>query len=140
MIENLLQKLLDNSTDFIFFKDRDSRFIITNKSHAKLLLGLADPEDAVGKTDFDLFPGKEEDTQRFYEEEQEIMKTGKGVFGRGWEVPNPATGEIVWLEEHKMPLRDETDEIVGLLGLGRDVTRRKQAEMNRERLIRQVHV
>ena len=138
MIEDLLQKLLDNSPDFLFFKDRESRFIMTNKAHARLLLGLAEPEEAVGKTDFDLFPGKEKDTQRFYEEEQEIMRTGKGVFGREWQVPNPATGEIMWLEEHKLPLRDETGEIVGLLGLGRDATRRKQAELDRERLIHQL--
>jgi PAS domain S-box-containing protein len=139
MIKNLLQALLDNSPDYIFFKDKESRFIKTNKAHAQLLLGLADPEEAVGKTDFDLFPGQEEDAQRFYEEEQQIMKTGEGIIHREWQVPSTATGEIVWLAEHKLPLRDdETGEIVGLIGFGRDVTERKQAELAREKLTLQL--
>jgi PAS domain S-box-containing protein len=138
MFENLFQALLDNSPDYIFFKDRESRFIKTNKAHAQLLLGLADPEEAVGKTDFDLFSGQEEDAQRFYEEEQEIMKTGEGVIRREWQVPSTTTGEVVWLAEHKLPLRDETGQIVGLIGFGRDVTERKQAELAREKLTLQL--
>ncbi len=138
MIENLFQALLDSSPDYIFFKDRESRFIKTNKAHARLLLGLADPEEAVGKTDFDLYPGREEDAQRFYEEEQEIMNTGQASVRREWQVPSTATGEIVWLAEHKLPLKDETGEIVGLIGFGRDVTERKQAELDRERLTLQL--
>jgi PAS domain S-box-containing protein len=67
MFENLFQALLENSPDYIFFKDRESRFIKTNKAHAQLLLGIADPEEAVGKTEFDLFPGQKEDAQRFYD-------------------------------------------------------------------------
>ena len=58
-----------------------------------MLLGLADPEEAVGKTDFDLYPGQDEDAQRFYEEEQEIMNTGKASVRREWQVPSTATGE-----------------------------------------------
>ena len=110
----LFQELMERTPDYVFIKDRESRFVITNKAHAQVLLGLADPEEAVGKTDFDLFPGKEKDAQRFYEEEQEIMKTGEGVIRREWQVPSTATGEIVWLAEHKLPVRDETGEIVGL--------------------------
>lgn len=134
----LFQALLDNLPDYIFFKDRESRFIKTNRAHAQHLLGLTDPEEAVGKTDFDLFPGQEEDAQRFYEEEQEIMRTGKGVIRREWRVPSVSTGEIVWLQENKLPLRDETGQIIGLMGFGRDVTERKQAEEARERLTLQL--
>lgn len=137
-MENLFQALLDNSPDYIFFKDRESRFIKTNKAHAQLLLGLADPEDAVGKTDFDLFPGQEEDVRRFYKEEQEIMETGQGTVRREWQVPSTTTGEVVWLAEHKLPLKDETGRIVGLLGFGRDVTQRKEAELAREKLALQL--
>ena len=138
MIKDLFQALLDSSPDYIFFKDRESRFIKTNKAHAQLLLGLADPEEAVGKTDFDLFPGQEEDAQRFYEEEQEIMNTGQASVRREWQVPSTTTGEIVWLAENKLPLKDETGQIIGLLGFGRDVTERKQAELAREKLTLQL--
>jgi len=130
---DLLQALMDNSPDYLFFKDRESRFIRTNKAHAQLLLGLSNPQEAVGKTDFDLFPGKEEDTQRFYDEEQMIMETRQPVIAREWQVPSTTTGEIVWLSEHKVPLTDRTGQVVGLLGLGRDITERKQAEEALER-------
>lgn len=124
----LLQALLDNSPDYIFFKDRESRFIKTNKAHAQNLLGISDPQEVEGKTDFDLYPGKEEDTQRFYEEEQRLMETGEPVIGREWAVPSQATGEIVWLSEHKIPIQDEAGEITGLVCIGRDITARKLAE------------
>lgn len=130
---DLLQALMDNSPDYLFFKDRESRFIRTNKAHAQLLLGLSNPQEAVGKTDFDLFPGKEEDTQKFYDEEQMIMETRQPVIAREWHVPSTTTGEIVWLSEHKIPLTDRTGQVVGLLGLGRDITERKQAEEALER-------
>ncbi len=60
----LLQELMENSPDYIFIKDRESRFVITNKAHAQLLLGLENPEDAVGKTDFELFPEKQTTRRR----------------------------------------------------------------------------
>jgi len=130
---DLLQTLLDNSPDYIFFKDRESRFIRTNKAHAQLLLGLNDPQEAVGKTDFDLFI--REEAQRFYNEEQRIMETGQPVIAREWSLHSSTTGEEVWLSEHKVPIRDATGQVIGLLGLSRDVTRLKQAEAERERLL-----
>jgi PAS domain S-box-containing protein len=130
---NLLQALLDNSPDYIFFKDRASRFIRTNKAHAQNLLGISDPREVEGKTDFDLFPGEEENTQRSYDEEQELMETGEPVIGREWTVPSQTTGEEVWLSEHKIPILDETGEAVGLVGIGRDITSLKQAEFSLER-------
>ena len=125
---DLLQALMDNSPDYIFFKDRGSRFVRTNKAHAQLLLGLSDPQEAIGKTDFDLFPEKHDDAQRFYDEEQMIMETRQTVIAREWQVPSITTGEIIWLSEHKVPLTDRTGQVVGFLGLGRDITERKRAE------------
>jgi len=126
--DELLQALLDNSPDYIFFKDRESRFIRTNKVHSQNLLGVSDPQEVEGKTDFELYPGEEENVQRFYDEEQRLMETGEPVIGREWAVPSQATGETVWLSEHKIPMRDEAGEVVGLVCIGRDITARKQAE------------
>lgn len=134
----LLQELMENSPDYIFIKDRLSRFVFTNKAHARLLLGLENPEDAVGKTDFDLFPGRQDDTKRFYDEEQAIMESGQPVIRRQWMVPRAKTGEIVWLSESKLPIRDEAGAIVGLIGLGRDITARKQEQLLREKLSHQL--
>ncbi len=134
----LLQELMEESPDYIFIKDRQSRFVATNKAQAQLLLGLGNPEDAVGKTDFDLFPGKQEDVKRFYEEEQQIMETGKAVIHRQWMVPSTTTGRIVWLSESKLPIRDETGEVIGIFGLGRDITIQKNEQLLREKLSHQL--
>ena len=134
----LIQELMDDSPDYIFIKDRHSRFVITNKAHARLLLGLENPVDAVGKTDFDLFPGKQADTQRFYAEEQSIMETGQPVLQREWTVPSSTTGVIAWLSESKLPIRDESGEIIGLFGIGRDITARKEAQLLTEKLTHQL--
>lgn len=134
----LLHELMEESPDYIFIKDRQSRFVASNKAQAQLLLGLEDPMDAVEKTDFDLFPGKQEDVKRFYEEEQQIMETGKPVIHRQWMVPSTTTGRIVWLSESKLPIRSETGEIIGIFGLGRDITIQKNEQMLREKLSHQL--
>lgn len=120
----LLQALLDNIPDFIFFKDRNSRIIRSNGAHARYL-GVSDPKDVVGKSDFDFAPL--EDAQRFYAEEQCIMASGQPVVGREWSVPGPE-GEERWLSEHKFPISDEAGRVIGLVGISQDITARKQAE------------
>ena len=120
----LLQTLMDNSPDYIFFKDRESGFIRTNWAHLQIL-DIAAPQEAVGKTDFDFFP--QEDAQRFYDEEQSIMESGQPVIAREWWVPGKA-GERIWLSEHKIPVTDETGQVVGLMGLSRDITERVRAQ------------
>lgn len=132
--EILIKELMEDSPDYIFIKDRQSRFVVTNKAQSHLLLGLEDPQDAVGKTDFDLFPGKKEDTERFFAEEQSIMETGQPVIHRQWMVPSATTGEIVWLSESKLPIRNNAGEIIGIIGLGRDITIQKKEQLLREKL------
>lgn len=121
---DLLQIIMDSSPDFIFFKDRDSNFIRTNRASA-LFLNCIDPQEVVGKNDFDFFP--REDAQRFYDEEQHIMQSGQPTIAREWTVPDQQGGRI-WLSEHKLPLRNEAGQVVGLLGISRDITERKRAE------------
>ena len=130
---HLLRALLENSPDYIFFRDRQSRFIVTNDAHARLLLGLDTAQEAIGKTDFDLF--EREEAQRFYDEEQRIMETGQPVIAREWTLHSSTTGQEVWLSEHKLPIRDETGQVIGLLGISRDVTQLKRSEAERERLL-----
>ena len=121
---DVLQTLMNSSPDSIFFKDRESTFIRINQAHTRIL-GISDPQQAVGKNDFDFFPP--DAAQRFYDEEQQIMRSGQPVIMREWTVPDGKGGEW-WLSEHKLPLYDASGEVIGLLGIARDVTRRKQAE------------
>jgi len=130
----LLDALLENSPDWIFFKDRESRFIRTNTGHAKMM-GCDDPRDVVGKTDFDFFPP--EDAQRFYDEEQQIMASGQPVIAREWSVPS-SSGEILWVSEHKIPIKDKEGRVVGLVGFSTNITSRKRAEEALERAYAEV--
>ena len=121
---DLLQALLDNSPDYIFFKDKQSRIINTGKAHAALL-GFADPKEAVGKTDFDLFPPQ--NAQRYFDEEQRIIQSGQPIIDRVGQTPD-SEGNVLWLSETKMPLYDEAGQVIGLFGISRNITERKQAE------------
>ncbi|MDP2898425.1 MAG: PAS domain-containing protein [bacterium] len=122
---DVLRTIMGNSPDYIFLKDRESRFLKANKALA-WFLRVSGPEDVVGKTDFDFFP--EDDARRFYEEERTIMESGQPVLAREWQVPEGGTHDMAWVSEHKIPLTDAKGRVVGLVGITRDITDRKRAE------------
>ncbi len=72
----LFKALMDNIPDAIYLKDLKSRFLIVNKSCAEKH-GFNSPEEAIGKTDFDSF--SEEHARQAFEDEQNIIKTGKPI-------------------------------------------------------------
>jgi PAS domain S-box-containing protein len=119
----LLQALMNESSDHIYFKDRDSKFIRTSKSQAGLF-GLADPAQLIGKSDSDFF--SEDHARRAYEDEQCIIRTGQRVIKEEEEtrVGFPA----IWVLTEKMPLYDNNANIIGTFGISRDITERKNME------------
>lgn len=119
----LINSLLDNLPDHIYFKDMESRFIRINKSMAQFL-GLNDPDQAVGKRDFDFFTG--EHAKQAYEDEQNIIRTGQplGIEEKETYPDRPYT----WVSTIKMPLRDKAGNIIGTFGISRDITKPKQDE------------
>jgi PAS domain S-box-containing protein len=122
----LLQTLLENSPDSIYFKDRQSRFIQVNPAAAKLY-GVKSPEDALGKSDFDFFAF--EHASAAYADEQEIIRTGEPLVGREEKETWP-DGRITWVTTTKLPLRDAEGNIIGTFGISRDITARKRAEID----------
>ena len=131
---NLLRSLMDNIPDFIFFKDRQSRFIRTNRAHSRAL-GLSDPTQTVGKTDFDFFPA--EDAKNFFHDEEQVMQSGQPLIGRV-EGARLADGQLRWLSTIKMPLRGAHGHITGLVGISRDITERMRAEEKLKRYAAQL--
>jgi PAS domain S-box-containing protein len=121
----LLDTLMDNLPDAIYFKDSASRFIRVNKA-AAVLLGLDDPAQVVSKTHFDFFA--DENAQRTAADDQEIMRTGRPLVGEDEKITWPG-GRVGWLSTTKMPFRDRDGAIIGTFGVSRDITRRKQAEI-----------
>jgi PAS domain S-box-containing protein len=121
---NLLDTLLDNSPDHIYFKDVKSRFVRASKGFEKLF-NLTDLKDLTGKTDFDFF--KTEHAQEAFHDEQEIIRTGKPIIGKV-EVENHPDGRVTSALTTKMPWRDSNGKIIGTFGISKDVTAVKEAE------------
>jgi PAS domain S-box-containing protein len=118
----LLQVLLEHMPDHIYFKDSQSRFIRNSMSQAKAL-GLNNPSQAIGKSDFDFFPH----AQLSYEKEQEIIRSGTPLIDQEEKVVWP-DGKETWVSTTKMPFVDQSGQVVGTFGISRDITERKQAE------------
>jgi PAS domain S-box-containing protein len=116
---------MDNLPDAIYFKDRESRFVRINKGDIKVL-GLSDPAQAVGKTDFDFFTA--DHARPAYDDEQEIIRTGQPVVGKEEKETWP-DGRVTWVSTTKMPLRDAHGNIIGTFGVSRDITERKRMEI-----------
>lgn len=119
----LLNTMMENLPDRIYFKDLQSRFLRNSKAHLKRF-GLERASDAIGKTDFDFFT--EEHARQAYEDEQELIRTGGQVTKE--EKETWPDGSVSWALSTKMVLRDETGKIVGTFGISRDITDRKRAE------------
>jgi PAS domain S-box-containing protein len=122
--ENLLDALMDNIPDQVYFKDADSRFIRISKAQAERFC-LSDPAQAVGKTDFDIFT--ENHARPAFEEEQKIMRTGQSLVGLEEKETWP-DGRTAWVSTTKVPLRDKQGRIIGTFGISRDITERKRTE------------
>jgi PAS domain S-box-containing protein len=121
---HLLRTLMDNLPDVIYFKDLESRFTLINRALARAF-GLDDPGQAVGNTDFDFFTA--EHAQPAYDDEQEVIRTGKPMMAKEEKETWP-DGRVTWVSTVKMPFRDANGAIVGTFGVSRDITRRKRAE------------
>jgi diguanylate cyclase (GGDEF)-like protein/PAS domain S-box-containing protein len=120
----IINTIMNMSYDTIYFKDINSRIILSSKAHAKLW-GLDDPADAIGKTDFDFFP--EEFARKALKIEQEIMATGVPVTDIIEELRRE-DGKKMWLSASKYPLYDTNGNIVGTWGTSKDITTLKETE------------
>jgi PAS domain S-box-containing protein len=126
---DLLQALMDNLPDHIYFKDLDSRFTRINLAQARHL-GLANPEEAIGKSDADFFPGG--DARQKLVEERCLMTTGNPLVDLV-EKSDTANGPH-WVSSTKVPIRGPDGKINGLVGISRDITASKQADQERQRM------
>jgi two-component system, cell cycle sensor histidine kinase and response regulator CckA len=126
----LLCSLIENSPDYIYFKDLHGRFLQINEAHANLFR-LNDPCEAFNKTDFDFF--EESDARLFQEDEERIISTGESIIGRE-DSSHLLDGRLVWISTTKMPLRSNNGQIIGIMGISRDISERKRSEAEKERL------
>ena len=121
---NLLRNLIDNMPDRIYAKDLKGRFIVCNEALVERM-GKTSVEEIIGKSDFDLI--SHDLAEQYFENEQEIIKTGKPLINHE-ESMGIVDGISRWNLTTKAPLRDTTGNIIGVVGTGRDITDRKLAE------------
>ena len=129
---NLLNALMENSPDTIYFKDNSSRFIRVNQAQADML-GLNSPEDAVGKNDFDFFT--HEHAREAFEDERRIIESRKLVVDKVERIRH-GDGTYRWVSATKVPMMNERGEVIGLAGISRDITERKNSELEKQVLFR----
>lgn len=114
---DLLHALMGNVPDYIYFKDGSSRFIRINQALADYL-GIKKPEDAVGKSDADFFTREHADPARA--DELEVMRTGQPIVAKEENDTWP-DGHVTRVSTTKVPFRNEDGEIMGTLGISRQI-------------------
>ena len=120
----MFHELLSAIPDNIYFKDRKSRFTILSQAMIDWF-GEKNIEGVIGKTDFDMFTG--EHAKEAFADEQHMMKTGEPLINKEeketWE-----GGKITWVSTSKVPIRAKNGEIIGIVGISRDITEKKRTE------------
>lgn len=129
---SLLRTLMDALPDAIYFKDKEGRYIVNNASHVHTL-GKQTMEEVEGKTVFDVHPLNL--ASKYHEDEQKIVRTGEPLLNMEEQYINRETNETRWHATSKVPMRDSSGAVVGIVGISRDVTEKKRMEEERERLI-----
>ena len=126
-----LRALIDNIPDYMYVKDTDCRFVVANLAVARQM-GVNTPEELLGKTDFDFYPRELAET--FFKDEQRVILSGRPEVNRE-EVGLDPRGNISSVLTTQVPLRDKNGNVVGLAGVGRDITvlKRTQEEMRKAR-------
>ena len=123
---DLFETVLANVPASIFWKDRNSVYLGANKRFAQDT-GLQNPDELLGKTDYDMAWTPEE--ADFYRRcDREVMDSGQPLLNIE-ESQRQADGKEVYLLTNKVPLRDESGDVYGMLGIYMDITKRKRAEM-----------
>jgi len=125
----MLRALIDNVPDFMYVKDSRSCFVVANASLAKSM-GVTSPADLLGKTDFDFYPKRL--ANQYYEDEQLVFRKKKTLVDHEEESLDSNGNRIVLLTT-KVPLVDKNGQMIGIAGVGRDITERQRVEREMQR-------
>jgi PAS domain S-box-containing protein len=120
----LFRTLVDNLPDSLYMKDTSCRKTFANLAELRIM-GAASEADVLGKDDYEHYP--KELADGFYTDDLTVIRTGTPVINREEYVLDENNGKR-WLLSSKIPLRDSDGKIVGLAGVGRDITDRKRNE------------
>ncbi len=120
----LLRTLIDNLPVTIYVKDNECRKVIANRADLKIV-GVKTEVEVLGKTDLETYGP--EIGMRGFTDDKRVIDSGEAVLNREedfWD----ENGIQRWLITSKIPLTEENEEIIGLVGIGRDITEQKLAQ------------
>jgi PAS domain S-box-containing protein len=126
----LIQTLLETLPDAVYVKDTASRFVRVNHATAREL-GVADPQDAIGKTDFDFFPAAL--AREFRADEQRLLEAGQSIVNKPESQTESSDGR--WVLATKVPLKDGNGQVLGFVGINRDFTSEHRLQVEHDRLL-----
>ncbi len=115
---NLLHTLIDSLPDFVYVKDTEGRYVLSNTAHQRFL-GVNSADEVAGKTVFDFLPKGV--AEEFHREDLEVMRTGKPQLN-GVEKAVDGAGNPLWITRSRIPLPDASGTIIGVVGVARDTT------------------
>ena len=131
--ERLLRSIVDATKDWIFLKDTNYRYMVVNEAFA-YEYGRLTPQEMIGKDDYDLgtpaylIEGDPERGIRGFRTDDRAVVVDKQTITNPYDVVNFRDGAEHIFHTVKAPLYNAQDEIIGVLGVSRDITERKQAE------------
>jgi PAS domain S-box-containing protein len=135
--QQMLQILMASMTNAVFWKDRQSRYLGCNRVFASF--AGVEPEALVGLSDRDMPWADDQvfNADWFIDWDRAVIESGEPRFGI-LERLQSAAGDVRWLETNKVPLRDLSGSVIGVLGTFEDVTERRQAEEELQRTLNEL--
>lgn len=121
---NLLRTIIDHLPSRLYVKDMASRYVLNNQAHLAML-GAPSQESAVGRTTVDFFPG--ERGEQALADDRQVLGSGPAIINQEKSDFGPE-GDVHWSLVTKVPLHDTRQQLIGLVGISHDITRRKRAE------------
>lgn len=122
---NIFYQLLEQLPAHIFWKDTEGMYLGCNSLFARSI-GFSSPDDIIGKTDYD-FPVMKTNSDSYRADDIEVMKSKKPKINVK-EEQVLSSGKISYLLTSKVPLFDECNQVIGVLGIYSDITKEKLAE------------
>jgi len=120
----VLRTVMDSIPDYIYIKDTESRFLNANQAVADLM-GAGSVRNLVGRTDFEFYPRSK--AEEYFRDEQQVIQTGRPLLNKEESARGP-DGRERWFLTTKLPYRENGDQILGIIGVSRDITEQKLAQ------------
>jgi PAS domain S-box-containing protein len=125
-IRNHFESIITQMPGYVYWKDLEFKYLFCNEAASSEILGFSSPKEIIGKTDYD-FGWDKKLVDEYRKVDEEIIRTGKPKLGFHEQLILNK-GKVIEFLVNKMPLRNNSGNVVGIIGITIDVTLNKQAE------------